>query len=314
VGVKAPAWLLPPKPKRLLILFSLLLGLVGGDTVYRWWRPTHTHTTQHYTIRSSAMKPQTDEVGVKLELLRTAYVELFNNLPETAEPHAPLKVKLFKDRNEFRRCNRGIGWAEAFYRPPFCHAYFSAEEINPYHWMLHEAVHQLNHEVARFQLAQWADEGLSEYLSTSLIRDDRLLVGQVDRNTYPVWWLDELPLTGDLEKDLKDGTVIPLRSILTGEGGPSVNEKFNLYYLHWWSLVHLLYEGQQGKYREGVLPLLHAGATLESFEQHIGPVERVQDEWYQHLQGLQWDLFLVGSTPTNHSSPRSIKSSSSRPR
>lgn len=312
--MKAPAWLLPPKPKRLLILSGLLLGIVVGDIVYRWWQPTHTHSTVHYAIRSSALPGQTEEVGAKLELLHSAYLDLFKEVRAIDQPHAPLKVKLFKDRNEFRRCNRGIGWAEAFYRPPYCHAYFSTEEINPYHWMLHESVHQLNHEVAQFRLAQWADEGLSEYLSTSLINDDRLEVGRVDRNTYPVWWLDELALTGDLEGDLKDGTVIPLRSILTGKGGPSLNKHFNLYYLHWWSLVHLLYEGQHGKYREGVLPLLQARATLESFEKHIGPVEQVQSEWYQHLQGLQWDLFLVGSPSTNHSSPRSIKSSSSSPR
>lgn len=300
--MKAPAWLLPPKPKRLFILFSILLTILAGEKIYRRWTPTHTHTTTHYEILSSAQRPQSFETGNKVEALYTAYGETFKTWPQLLEPHARLKLKLFKDRAEFRRCNRGIGWAEAFYRTPYCHAYYSAEELNPHHWMLHEAVHQLNHEVAHLDLAKWADEGLSEYFSTSLLRDDRLEVGHVDRNTYPVWWLDELKLSGNLPQDLADGTVIPLRAILNGYGGPSLNDNFNLYYLHWWSLTHLLFEGQHGKYREQVAPLLCDGASLESFEKRIGPVDRLQTEWYQHLQDLQWRLFRI--SPTNHSTPQ----------
>jgi hypothetical protein len=312
--VKAPPWLLPPKPKRLLILFGLLLALVGGDKIYRRWTPTNTLTTAHYTIRSSALPAQAEEIGGKLETLHAAYGDLFKSWPEVRQPHALLKVKLFKDRQEFRRCNRGIGWAEAFYRPPYCHAYYSADEINPHQWMLHEAVHQLNHEVAHLDLAKWADEGLSEYLSTSRLRDGRLEVGYVDSNTYPVWWLDELPLSGDLNRDLTNGTIIPLRTILAGKGGPALDDSFNLYYLHWWSLMHLLFDGEGGKYRAGVLPLLLEGATLESFEKHIGPVDRLQAEWYQHLHGLQWSLFRVGKSPADHSRPRSLNPSSSNPK
>lgn len=312
--MKAPAWLLPPKPKRLLLLFGILLAILAGEQVYRIWRPTHTHTTAHYSIRSSALPAQSVETGDKVEALYAAYVDTFKPWPELQQPHKKLQLKLFKDRAEFRRCNRGLGWAEAFYRPPCCHAYYSANELNPHHWMLHEAVHQLNHEVARLDLAKWADEGLSEYFSTSFLRNGRLEVGKVDRNTYPVWWLDELKLSGNLELDLKNGTVIPLRAILEGHGGPNLDDKFNLYYIQWWSIIHLLFEGENGRYREHVAPLLHEGASLASFEKHIGPVERLQAEWYQHLQELQWDLFHVGAAPTNHSSPRSIKSSSSSPK
>lgn len=312
--MKAPPWLLPPKPKRLLILFGLLLALVVGDKIYRRWTPTNSHTTAHYVIQSSALPSQTEDIGAKLEALHAAYVDLFKSWPEVQQPHALLKVKLFKDRQEFQRCNRGIGWAEAFYRPPYCHAYYSADEINPYHWMLHEAVHQLNHEVAHLNLAKWADEGLSDYLGSSLLVGGQINAGRTDRNTYPVWWLDELQLSGDLNRDLTNGTIIPLRAIITGSGGPPMNKDFNLYYLHWWSLMHLLFDGEGGKYRAGVLPLLQEGATLKSFEKHIGPVERVQAEWYRHLQELQWSLFRVSTPPANHSKPRSVNSSSSSPK
>jgi len=296
--VKAPAWLLPPKPKRLLILFGILLAILAGEKACSWWRPTHTHTTTHYTILSSALPAQSAETGEKVEALYTAYVETFKVWPEVRQPHEKLQLKLFKDRAEFRRCNRRIGWAEAFYRRPVCSAYYSASELNPHHWMLHEAVHQLNDRVARLDLAKWADEGLSEYFSTSFLRNGRLELGNVDRNTYPVWWLDELKLSGNLANDLTNGTVIPLRAILNGYGGPSLDENFNLYYLQWWSLTHLLFEGQGGRYREHIAPLFRDGASLESFEKHIGPVEKLQAEWYQHLQDLQWHLFHLSTT--NH--------------
>lgn len=246
-----------------------------------------------------------------MEVLYSTYVELLQSVPTISEPHAKLQVKLYRDRNEFKRCNR-VGWAEAFYRAPFCHAYFSADEINPHHWMLHEGVHQLNHEVARLRLAKWAEEGLAEYFSTSQLRDGRLELGLVDRNTYPVWWLEDLQLSNDLDADLKSGRVIPLRVILNGHGGPSLDDNFNLYYLHWWSLTHLLFDGGDGKYRDRVVPLVRDGASLGSFEKHIGSVEQLQTEWYQHLQHLQWSLFRVGNT--NYSSPRSVRSSSLSPK
>lgn len=53
--------------------------------------------------------------------------------------------------------------------------------------MLHESVHQLNQEVARLDLEKWLDEGLAEYFSTSRFISNRLAVGRVDLNTYPVW-------------------------------------------------------------------------------------------------------------------------------
>lgn len=312
-GVKAPTWLLPAKPMRLLVLFGILLAILGGERIYRRWQPTHTQETEHYHLQSSAQPEQTRETGQRMEILYAAYITVFRDLPAPQPTNSKLKVKLYRDQQEFKRCNRA-GWAEAYYRWPYCHAYFSAQEINPHHWMLHEGVHQLNREVAQLRLAQWAEEGLATYFSTSQLRDKQLQLGQVDRNTYPVWWLDELPLSGDLQLDLTNGTIIPIQSILTGRGGPAMNKQFNLYYLHWWSLVHLLFEGNDGQYRKGMMKALSEGASLVSIEKHIMPVEQLQTEWYEHLRQLQWDLFRVGQPGTNHSNPRSVNSSSSNPR
>ena len=71
------------------------------------------------------------------------------------ESHFFLSVFLVKadaDREEFQRNNRSRPWAEAYYVRPACYAYYGGGRENPHHWMLHEAVHQLNTEVAKYTL------------------------------------------------------------------------------------------------------------------------------------------------------------------
>jgi hypothetical protein len=158
-------------------------------------------------------------------------------------------------------------------------------EVNPTHWMVHEAVHQINREVAKLALAQWLNEGLAEYFGTSVYKGGHFILGEIDKNTYPIWWLDTLFLSGDLEQDLAVGKVIGLREILTGKGGPDIDEVFNLYYIHWWSLTHFLVHSEDGQYRTALVKVVQEGGSLESFEKYIGPVERIEGEWYEYLCG-----------------------------
>jgi len=120
-----------------------------------------------------------------------------------------LKLKLYKDRDEFKRCNR-VGWAEARYRKPYCHQYIDEDERSPYHWMIHEATHQLNKELAGLSLRTWLDEGLADYFSTSFLGENEIELGKIDIHTYPVWWLGTLDLSGGLEKDIQSDKIIPL--------------------------------------------------------------------------------------------------------
>ncbi len=286
-------WLVPKKPRRLFILVTLLALIVAGDWFYRRWRPEHEVRTEHYVIHSTATLEQTAEIGRVVEVLYAAYGKLFAGFPKVSQAHPRLKLKLFKDRREFRRCNRMIGWAEAFYREPYCHAYYSETELNRYHWMLHEAVHQLNHEVAGLRLARWLNEGLATYFSTSVMTEGQLTPGQIDPNTYPIWWLDEFAVSGDLAADVATTRFIPLRAIISGKGGPDLDAHFNLYYVQWWSLTHFLLHHEGGKYREPLLRVMEKGGTLESFEENIGPVERVQGEWHRYRQAQQESLRAI---------------------
>jgi len=63
---------------------------------------------------------------------------------------------------------------------------------------------------------------------------------------------------------------------------------FNLYYLHWWTLTHFIFETP--RYRNGALELAKAGGGLADFEHLIGPVDRIQNEWHSHVRKLKEEV------------------------
>jgi hypothetical protein len=271
--------------KRLLVYFAILLAVAAWRYVPRPWKPARIVETAHYTIASTATAEQAEQIAHVVEILYQSYSNKFSTLPTFTPNHPRLKLLLYRDRAEMRRINPGLGWAEAFYRKPYCRAYYSAEEMNPYHWMLHESVHQLNTEVAHVHLEKWLEEGLAEYFSTSRIKDDQLLLGHPDPNTYPVWWLDEIATDADLNQNIANGSVIPLRAIITNHGGPRMNSHVNLYYLHWWTLTHYLFESKPTS--SSALKLIEAGGDLKSIEQFLGPIENLQTNWHAHVRELK---------------------------
>ncbi len=269
-----------------MLVYLLLVGAVAAwKYIPRPWHPSITLETAHHIVYSTATRQQTDDTAQTLELLYQAYSNRFGTLETFQVAHPKLKVQLYKDRAEFRRINPNLGWAEAFYREPWCRAYFSAAEINPYHWMLHESAHQLNREVAHLKLEKWLEEGLAAYFSTTHRGPNAIALGRIDPNTYPVWWIDELATSPDLAENIRNGSVIPLRAIITNRGGPSLNRQFNLYYLHWWTLTHFLFEST--RCREHALDLVRRGGSLAAFEQTLGPVDQVQVEWHGYVRHLK---------------------------
>lgn len=282
------AWKLTGREVRLVIYLLVLAVFAAWRFLPRPWHPQVTHHSPHHVIYSTASPEAVAATAQKLELLFIAYSNSFSGLSGFMQDAHPLQVKLFKDRAEFRAINPSLGWAEAYYRKPFCRAYYSSEEINPFHWMMHEATHQLNTEVAHVELEKWLEEGLAEYFSTSQVRDGQLQLGRIDPNTYPVWWIDELATSATLEENLQNGSVIPLRAIITNRGGPSLNQHFNLYYLHWWTLTHFIFEAPQ--YRPHAVAVVQGGGRLGTVEKLLAPVEQLEKDWHAHVRAIKAQL------------------------
>ncbi len=276
--------------RRFVAYLLILLGVLAWRFVPRPWKPAVTLETVHYSIASTATREQTEAMAQAVEILHTSYSNRFSALTNFNPRHPKLKLLLYKDRAEMRRVNPGLGWAEAYYQPPFCRAYYSVEESNPHHWMLHEAVHQLNTEVAGIIPAKWLEEGLATYWSTSRMISNRFEPGHLDVDTYPVWWMDDLATSPDLQTNLRNGSVIPLRAIITNHGGPAMRSHVNLYYAHWWTLTRFIFESP---HQDRVMALLQSGGDLAAFEKFVGPLASIEAEWHAYVRHLK--SVLAGS-------------------
>lgn len=286
---------LGPREKRMLLYLGVVLAFAGWKLIPRPWHPTIRQETPHHLIESTATAEQTGEIARNLEILYGAYSNQFGVMPEFQREHPRLKVKLFKDRDELRRINPGLGWAEAFYLKPYCRAYFSADENNPYHWMIHEAVHQLNQEVAHLKLEKWIEEGIADYYGTSRFSSNSMALGRLDPDTYPTWWLDELATGSTLEESVRNQSVIPLRSIITNSGGPRMSTHVNLYYLHWLTLTHFVFEDP--KHQSQSIALVREGGEIRAFERLIGPVDQIEREWHAYVRAMKTNLASPPNLP-----------------
>jgi hypothetical protein len=161
--------------------------------------------TAHYVIATTADASQTQRVAEAVETLYTAYGLFFKAHATPADGHDKLKLTLYAFQAQFKANNYSMPWAEAYYLQPVCYAYYAKGEPNPYHWMIHEATHQLNAEVSGFRKAKWIDEGLATYFGTSRVEGGGLVPREIDPDTYPIWWLSNSGLTGNLDADIEAG-------------------------------------------------------------------------------------------------------------
>ena len=250
----------PPAPP---IATHGIIGIPAGAVIV---------DTRHYRIHSTASPTHAADVGEALEALHAAYAE---TLP-IAEATSKFAVVLYGSRAEFSRHNRSSPWAEAFYLDPACYAYFDPKARNPYHWALHEAVHQLARKGSGFRRNRWIEEGLASYFSASRRVDGRLQPGNVDPTAYPVWWLTDATTTRDMP--------IPLEVLLSGKGGPEVDTHVNQYYLSSWSLTHFLMHDEDGCYAAAYRAFLEAGGDAGAFARHIGPIDAMEAGWIRYFR------------------------------
>ena len=253
----------PQPPPAAPVAAPGIIGIPAGAVVV---------DTRHYRIHSTASLEHAADVGQALEELYAAYASLF----PIPRPTPKFAIVLYRDRAEFWRHNRSSPWAEAFYLDPACYAYFEVDARNPYHWALHEAVHQLARQGSGFRRNRWMEEGLASYFSASQRVGGRMQPGNIDPTAYPVWWLTDATTTRDMP--------IPLEVLLSGRGGPEVDTHVNQYYLSSWSLTHFLMHHDHGRYATAYRAFLQGGADAGAFRKHIGPIDAMEAAWIPYFR------------------------------
>ena len=194
----------------------------------------------------------------------------------------PLRVVLYRDRAQFKAHNRSHGWAEAYYLPPVCHAWLD-DEPNRFHWLVHEATHQLAREVARFPRKRWLDEGVAACVGGAAPRGDTFDVGTPDRNAYPTWWLHRHDWHGALDADRDAGVWTPLADLMDDRVAPGRGGDVNRVYVQYWALAHFLLHHDRGSLRPALHALLREGGGREAFERRVGRLDEVEPAVHAHL-------------------------------
>lgn len=276
------------------LLIVLVLACLGGSvrekvpTVDPWPRsqqeawPGYLVETKHVSILSTADPLITEKTAQSIERLLVAYQEVLGPQAFATGSAPKLRLRLYANRAQFKANGSRSHWVEGYYRDGVSYGYADPNNANPHHWILHEVVHQMSHR-STASSGRWLNEGLATYIASSRLLNDRLHLGDPDVSAYPVWWLSSWRFAGRWEDDEKAERIIPLRALITGQGGPSVDANFNAYYLGYWSLTHFLLHYEQGKYATSYRKLLASDGSLEDFERLVGPVDQIQPQWYAHV-------------------------------
>lgn len=284
-GAQPTRWLDPARRKRRFLIYFLYFLILFWYLRHRIFIPQQVIHTGHFVIESCATPELTRKSADALESLYRSYTRFFRPHLLLANDPGPLRLRIYRDRDHFRNGSPlWHPWAEGYYLFGVGHGYCEPGAENPASWLTHEATHQLNKRLARLTLPRWLEEGIAVYFSASRIHSGEVRLGDPDPDAYPAWHLLFGGWNGDQSLETRLHRLIPLRQIVSGEGGPDINRYFNTYYVHWWSLVHFMLHGQYGKYRDGFFRLILAEGSPDAFERYIGPFAAIQDEWYDYIR------------------------------
>lgn len=199
-----------------------------------------------------------------------------------------MQVRIYASRDEMHAVNVNVPrWAEGFYVNGVSHQYISDDLAFRYDSLIHESIHQLNREYAHIDLPTWLDEGLACYFAVSCDHAGVFAAGRINGDAYPSRHVRELPLSGNLEQDLNHNIVISVDDLIHGLTPLKVDDYFNRYYVHWFTLVHFLMHGEGGRYQEALVAYSQAGAAADAFADHFAAIDEVQEKWYTYVQAMQ---------------------------
>jgi hypothetical protein len=233
----------------------------------------------HYHLWTSASASRGSQALGAAEILHRSWTAWAG----TSHGKRRHNLRLFASRSEMRRALPGLGWAEAIYHDDLCDQYDDPHAERPWHWLVHEGTHQLAAEDARLHLPRWANEGLACLFSASRTRNKSLVLGSVDAETYPVWWLRRKPLAGTLQQDLARGNLVLPSRILSEPDTLDISSSVNAHYLTWWSMAHFFHTTDSVAWRNWVF---HDGSKAGLLRRY-GPAATLDARWYKHVLGLR---------------------------
>lgn len=269
----------PHRIRPATILLGILIAAAAGPAVATGTGKFQEIESPHFHMWSTAPQPRAKSAMDAAETLHRSWTAWTG--AKDSKPHPRHKLRLFSSRDEMRRALPGLGWAEAIYHDSICDQYDDRFATRPWHWLVHEATHQLAYEDSHLRLPRWANEGLACLFSTSRQRKGDLILGSVDAETYPVWWLQKTPPTGDFAKDMR-ALLVPPSRFLAESDFKGIGESVNAHYMSWWSFAHYLNKTDSAAWKDWVLH----DPTPEGLAKRFGSGPQLDRKWYAHVLAL----------------------------
>lgn len=269
----------PHRIRSTTILRSVLIAAIAAPAVAAGTGKFQEFDSPHFYMWSTAPQSRTRSAMDAAEILHRRWAAWTG--AKDGKSHPRHKLRLFSSRDEMRRTLPGLGWAEAIYHDSICDQYDDRFATRPWHWLVHEATHQLAYEDARLELPRWANEGLACLFSTARQRKGDLALGSVDPETYPVWWLQKTPPTGDFAKDMR-ALLVPPSRFLAESDFAAIGESVNAHYMSWWSFAHFLNTTDSAAWKDWVLH----DPTPAGLAKRFGSGPNLDRKWYAHVLTL----------------------------
>ncbi len=253
----------------------------------------------------------------KWKRVRTLHYRLFSTLPSArglkfaemseqayaafkahfgAEPSVMLEGDVFGALQDFEDFAVGSGMAmpgklhtHGFFSGRKVHFPYVDDEYTSLNYLIHELCHQYDCLSGRpMNAPPWYFEGIACFFANHAIRDGKLAVALlVPSKNSNLYYLQHM---------IRTGKAWPLKAVLTGDPGPSIDRDF---YNHAWGLVWFLTRCEKGgypakfkAYEEFVHSPQSAGKDLlQSFVEIIGPMETVEKDFLSYIasiKGIPW--------------------------
>ncbi len=242
------------------------------------------HETAHYRVVTDISEEAARAYGRRLETVYAYFTRLFPRPAGAAPPRKP-RVTIFNAFESFltylellsdRRDELIVGvfikrWNELV-------LYESANIDETLATLHHEAFHHYVTLVSRFTPPYWFNEGLAEYMSGIVVKDDQIVQsGNVIRERL---------------LDLRAGRPASFESVMRQTPREFYGSNRGFKYAQSWAMLHFLHHGQNGKYRPLVRQYFDAVAggktTSECYDTVFAPdAARLQKEWTEYVKNLR---------------------------
>ena len=235
------------------------------------WSQAWVHETRHYAIRTNGDLEDAKQLGTIMEMFFSRFQELFPFAENRLGGKEKFKIFIYDGRQEYLDAEAAVfpGAANAF-------AFYNPNERRLCGWrfpydsflrstFVHEGTHQINH-ISMLdqgnQFPQWFEEGLASYYETSIVKDDKLVLGELN--------MLRLPAIQQMAKPGASPAWISLAQVFGPQHSPAFG---HVHYGESWAFLHyMLHKDKDGKanFRQYRDMALRGRFDMKQFSQIFG--------------------------------------------